>query len=61
MIRPFMDKVPESERATFVDMWIDRYLKDNPDAIGRSEAGQMVLSLLDRNWLVTARKVAELE
>jgi trans-aconitate methyltransferase len=61
MIRPFMNRIPAEEKCAFVNAWIDRYLTDNPSAIRKNDAGEEIFILWDRNLLVTACKVSELE
>ena len=61
MIRPFMNRIPTAEKGAFVNAWIDRYLMDNPSATQTNEAGEQIFILWDRNLLVTAWKVSELE
>lgn len=55
MIRPFMNRIPEEKKQEFVDVWIERYLKDT---LQRDEGS---VKLWDRNLLVVATKVAACE
>ncbi len=61
MIRPFMNRIPEQKKGSFVKAWIDRYLASCDWATRRAATGLDVFILRDRNLLVTASKVAELE
>jgi SAM-dependent methyltransferase len=56
MIRPFMVRIPEDERQSFVQAWINRYRSDNHSMLQGYESPV----LLDRNLLVRARKEREL-
>jgi trans-aconitate methyltransferase len=61
MIRPFMNKIPEQKKGSFVKAWIDHYLASCDWATRRAATGSDVFILRDRNLLVTASKLAELE
>lgn len=56
MIRPFMTRVPEDQKGEFVNDWIARYQRDNPELFGSDGTA----TLIDRNILVRAVKVRDL-
>ena len=61
MIRPFMSRIPEGSKESFVNAWVDRYLSSYPWAVQRTQAGEDAFILRDRNLLVVASKVSELD
>jgi SAM-dependent methyltransferase len=52
MIRPFMERIPDTARKNFVDAWVGRYQADNQDMLHAFDSPV----LLDRNLLIRARK-----